>query len=427
MTDPIAQPFPVADVRKQFPALHRKFNGKPAIFLDGPAGSQTPQVVIAAIANYLTTCNANHGGLFPTSIESDAMLDEAHRAAADLLNADDPATIAFGANMTSMTFALSRSLSRTWRPGDEVIVTELDHDANVTPWAMAARDAGATVRTVRLRPEDCTLDLDDLHAKLSYRTKLVAVGAASNSVGTISPIARIAAMAHAYGAEVFVDAVHYAPHRPIDVVAWDCDYLACSAYKFFGPHVGLLWGRRERLESLEAYKVRPAANSLPGKWMTGTQNHECIAGVLAAIDYLAALGRTLAGVHDLCRRRALAAAYAGIEIHETAMAKRLLAGLAELPGVRVRGILDEARGNERVSTISFHAAAMPAERIVTELAAKGVFAWHGNYYAIGVTAALGLEPSGMVRLGALHYNTLDEVDGTVAELARLFSTNRQSM
>ncbi|MCA9221365.1 MAG: cysteine desulfurase-like protein, partial [Planctomycetales bacterium] len=276
----------VQSLRQQFPALARRQNDQPAVYLDGPAGTQVPRRVIDAIADYLSHRNANHGGLFATSRESDAMLDEAHRAFADLLGADDPDCVYFGPNMTTLTFALSRAVATTWRPGDEIIVTRLDHDANVTPWVLAARDAEVEVRFAEIHREDCTLDVDHLRSLLNERTRLVAVGAASNSSGSINPIREIASWAHAVGAWMFVDAVHYAPHALIDVAEIGCDFLACSAYKFFGPHVGVMWGRRELLESLPAYKLRPAPNELPGRWMTGTQSHETIAGAAEAVNYL---------------------------------------------------------------------------------------------------------------------------------------------
>ncbi len=301
--------FPIEWCRQQFPALAMEVGGQAAVFLDGPAGSQVPRRVVDAIGAYLVNMNANHGGRFATSRASDAMLDEAHRAVADLLGTPEPETTVFGANMTSLTMAFSRALARTWTAGDEVIVTRLDHDANVSPWVLAARDAGATVHYVPFRREDCTLDTDRLRELLCERTRLVAVGCASNSVGTINPVANICRWAHDAGSQVFLDAVHYAPHALLDVAAWDCDYLACSAYKFFGPHVGILWGRRRLLAELEPYKVRPAADTLPDRWMTGTQNHEGIAGVLAAIDYLAELGRQ-ADPAAATQRDALVAAFA---------------------------------------------------------------------------------------------------------------------
>lgn len=413
--------FPIEQIRRQFPALNRQVGSRAAAFFDGPAGSQTPQSVIDAISDYLIHHNANHGGQFATSIESDAMLDEAHRAVADLLGTDDPECVIFGANMTTLAFALSRSLAKTWRPGDEILVSDLDHDANVTPWVMAAADAGATVKRIAIRPDDCTLDLDDLRTKLSWRTKLVAVGCASNAVGTVNPVGRIVEMAHAYGAEVFLDAVHFAPHGLLDVAVWDCDFLACSAYKFFGPHVGILWGKRDRLESLPVYKVRPSTNDLPGKWMTGTQNHECIAGTLAAIEYLASLGRQLAP-NVANRRDALKAAFTGIGRYEATLGARLLTGLKKIEGVRVYGIVDSSQFGERVPTISFTHNRMIAAEIAANLGKLGIFAWHGNYYALPLTESLGLEPNGMVRVGALHYNTVGEVDRLLESLARVFST-----
>jgi cysteine desulfurase family protein (TIGR01976 family) len=346
------------------------------------------------------------------------MLDEAHRALADFVGAEDPGEIAFGANMTTMTFALSRALTKTWQPGDEVLVTRLDHDANVSPWVLAARDAGATVQHVEIHREDCTLDLDDYQKKLSPRTKLVALGCASNAVGTINPVVEMTRMAHAAGALVFFDAVHYAPHGLLDVRAWDCDFLACSAYKFFGPHVGVLWGRRTLLDGLPAYKVRPAPNDLPVKWMTGTQNHEGIAGSLAAVDYIAELGRqTLSATAS--RREALQAAWTAIGIYERDLGARLLNGLREMSQVRVYGITDPARLHDRVPTVSItHAKLSPGE-LATRLGERGIFVWHGNYYALPLTEALGLEPQGMVRIGLLHYNTASEIDRLLATLHEL--------
>ena len=401
--------FDVAAVRRQFPSLAQRHGDREAVFFDGPAGSQVPERVIAAIGDYLRTMNANHGGMFATSVRSDAMLDEAHRAAADFVGADDPNCCYFGANMTTLTFALSRALAQTWNRGDEVVVSRLDHDANFSPWVLAARDAGVTVRYIGIRP-DCTLDLDDLRRQLSPRTRLVAVGCASNAVGTVNPAAEIAALAHAVGAKVFLDAVHYAPHRLIDVATWDCDFLVCSAYKFFGPHVGVMWGRRELLEQLSAYKVRPATNELPGKWMTGTQNHECIAGVLAAIDYLADLGRTTSGDASLARRAALRQAFDVVQGYERRLGERLQAGFDKLPQFRSYGITDLKRFGERVPTFSIAHRTLPSIEIAKRLDVAGIYAWHGNFYALPLTEALGVEPAGLVRIGLLHYNTEEEVD-----------------
>jgi cysteine desulfurase family protein (TIGR01976 family) len=408
----------VAACRAQFPALAREIAGRLAVYFDGPAGSQVPERVINAISSYLKTHNANHGGLFATSRESDAMLASAHEAVADLLGTADPQLTVFGANMTTLTFALSRALAKSWRPGDEIIVTRLDHDANVTPWVLAARDAGATIRHLGIRADDCTLDLDELAALISPSTRLVAVGCASNAVGTVNPMGKVVEMAHAAGAQVFLDAVHYAPHRLIDVDSWGCDFLVCSAYKFFGPHVGILWGRRELLASLPAYKVRPAADSLPDRWMTGTQNHESIAGVLAAIEYLADLGRA-AEPATMSRRGALAAAFAAIGEYEMLLAARLLSGLAETPRIRVWGIAGTARLDERVPTVGITHESLGATELASRLGEQGIFVWHGNFYALPLTEALGLEPDGLVRIGLLHYNTPEEVDRLLAALAAM--------
>jgi len=400
----------VSEIRTQFPALSRMIDGQPAAFLDGAAGSQVPQVVIDAISDYLANRNANHEGEFATSQESDVMLDQAHVAAADFLGTDDPGTVCFGANMTTLTFALSRALASTWKAGDEIIVTRLDHDGNVSPWQLAARDAGVIVHETAIHPANCTLDLDDFKTKLSGRTRLVAIGAASNFSGTLNPISDVCAMAHAAGAQVFVDAVHYAPHRRIDVNAWQCDYLACSAYKFFGPHIGLLWGRREHLEALSPYKLRVATNELPGRWMTGTQNHECIAGTLAAIEYMAGLGE------GPDRRSALDAAFNAITDYENALAQHALDGLRGIDGLEIFGITDAGRLDERVPTFSFRHPACPPREMARRLGEAGIFAWHGNYYALPLTEALGIEPEGAVRAGFLHYNTREEADRLVATL-----------
>ncbi len=413
-----AKEFPVEWCRRQFPALARRVDGHDAVYLDGPAGSQVPERVIGAIGRYLREMNANHGGRFITSRESDAMLAAAHGAVADLLGTASPEATTFGANMTTLTFALSRALQRTWRAGDEVIVTRLDHDANVSPWVLAARDAGAKVRFIPVHREDCTLDLDQLRAAISPRTRLVAVGCASNAVGTINPVGEICRWVHEAGGQIFLDAVHYAPHALLEVDRWGCDYLACSAYKFFGPHVGILWGRPQLLLELAAYKVRPAADSLPEKWMTGTQNHEGIAGVLEAIEYLAELGRQFVGGAG-ARRPAIAAAMAEIGLYERQLLRRLIAGLAELSDVRIWGITDPDRFDERVPTVSITHRKLPPAELADYLAQRGIFAWHGNFYALELTESLALEPTGLVRLGLLHYNTPSEVERLLSVLKEL--------
>ena len=404
--------FDPALVRPQFPALRRD-----ATFLDGAAGSQVPQSVIDAVSNYYVRHNANHGGYFATSRESDAVVDEARRACADLLGTPDDQCVVFGANMTTLTFTLSRAIAARWQPGDEVIVTRLDHDANVSPWVRAALDRGVTVHHVDVHVEDCTLDLESFRLQLSPRTKLVAIGCASNAVGTRNPFPEMTRLAHEVGALVFLDAVHHAPHLGMDVTAWDCDFLCCSAYKFFGPHVGVLYGKRHLLEGLPAYKVRPCPESLPDRWMTGTQNFAAIAGTGAAVEYLAGIGRSLGETGD--RRACLVRAFAIIERYEREAGARLLEALASVKGVRIHGITEPKRLGERVPTVSFTLAGRTPGQVARHLASRNVFAWHGNYYALPLTDALGVEPDGMVRVGLLHYNTAADVGRLVAALEEL--------
>lgn len=407
----------VAALRQQFPALQRRVHGRTPLFLDGPGGTQVPERVIEAITHYLTTCNANHGGVFTTSCESDHILHDAHEAVADLLNAPSAEEIVFGQNMTSLTFHLSRSLAKTWKPGDEILVTQLDHDANVSPWTLAARDAGATVKVVNIHPEDCTLDLDDLRHKLSSRTKLLATTCASNAVGTLNDVKRLAQLAHEAGALLFLDAVHYAPHGPIDVQEWDCDFLACSAYKFFGPHVGILWGRRSLLESLSPYKVRPAPRTTPDCWMTGTQNHEGIAGVAAAVEYLASLQPWIAHVN---RRFHVHANLIAIRDYETTLTRQLLEGLAARPRFRVWGLTDLHRLHERTPTVSITCRDRTPLQLAQALAEREIYAWNGNFYALNLAERLGLEEhGGLLRLGLVHYNTAEEVERLLQALDEL--------
>ena len=416
----------VTALRAQFPALHIPRDGVTPIFLDGPAGTQVPERVLDAMVHYLTRCNANHDGVFASSVESDRILDSAHAAMANLLNAPSPDEIIFGQNMTSLTLHLSRSIARMLRPDDEVMVSRLDHDANVTPWVLAARDAGATVRWIDLNPGDASLDIVSFRRQLSKRTKLVAVGLASNGLGTINPAATITREAKTVGAWVFVDAVHYAPHGPIDVQELGCDFLACSTYKFFGPHVGVLWGRRELLESILAYKIRPAPDALPGKWMTGTQNHEGLAGVAAAIDYLASVSPSPpqekgSGVRDgPTRREQLTRSMTAIQHYERTLSRRLLAGVAERPRFTVWGVRDVNQLERRVPTIAITDAKLSPRQLAEFLAARHIYAWHGNMYALEVSEHLGLEAGGgFVRLGMVHYNTPDEIDCVLAALDEL--------
>jgi cysteine desulfurase family protein (TIGR01976 family) len=417
---PVAGSLDVASLRAQFPALRVELDGRPVVYLDGPGGTQVPQRVIDTVASYYRESNANSGGAFLTSQRSDERLAAARDACADFLNARSADEIKFGPNMTTLTFGLSRAIGATLGLGDEVLVSALEHDANVAPWR-ALTERGVIVRTIEIDRADCTLDLEDFAAKLGPRTRMVAVGLASNAVGTINDVAAIARRAHEFGALVFVDAVHFAPHGPIDVQAVDCDLLACSAYKFFGPHLGILYGKQELLDSLPIYKVRPAHD----RWETGTQNHEGIVGTAAALDYLAGIGVAsgapfeddFAGFSG--RRLALKTAMAAIRGEESALLRRLMQGLARIPGLRIHGITDEASFDQRVPTVSFTLAEWPARRVAEELGRRGIFVWDGNMYAIELIQRLGLADRGLVRIGLVHYNTPDEVDRLLAALDEL--------
>ena len=403
-----------AAARTQFPALSRECDGRTAVYWDGPAGSQVPQCVVDATAECMLRANANLHGEFPSSREAGERLVAAQAALADFMGAGVPDEIVFGANMTSITFAVSRAIARTWEPGDVVLVTELDHDANVAPWVAAATDAGARVRTVKLRPEDGTLDLDDFRSKLSDRARLVAFPAASNALGTLTPVAEICRMVRDAGALAWVDSVHAAPHVPLAAAAWGCDFLVCSAYKFFGPHVGVLYARGPLLEEFSPYKVRPAPDSGPERWMTGTQPLELIWGAAAAVDYLAGLGREFEPA-AATRGDALAAAWRAIVPYERSLSQTLLQGLSELPQYRVWGVCD--RLEERAPTIAVTHRKLTSRELARRLGERGVFVWDGNFYALNTTTALGLEPEGVLRLGMLHYNTHEEIKYVLELLA----------
>ncbi|MBN2149444.1 MAG: cysteine desulfurase-like protein [Anaerolineales bacterium] len=401
-------------IREQFPALRQKPG---VIFFDNPGGTQIAQQSFDRINAYLTQHNANHGGAFATSQKSDAVLDEAHAAMADFYNAARPDEIVFGNNMTTLTLHISRSISRSWNPGDTIVVTRLDHDANATPWVLAAQDRGVNVRWVDFDVEDGTLNLDDFAAAMELHPRMVAVGYASNALGTINPVKKLVQMAHAAGAQVYFDAVQYAAHGPIDVQDLGCDFLISSAYKFFGPHAGILYGRYDLLDELFAYKVRPATNDLPGRFETGTQNHEGIAGVLGAIEYLQWVGQTFGqdyyekyDRHFSGRRLHLKQAMSAIRAYEFEISRAVLGVLEEIPGVRLYGLDDVRRLEERVPTFAFTLKGWHPRQVAEELARQNIYVWDGNYYAINVTERLGLEESGgMVRVGPVHYNTLDEV------------------
>jgi cysteine desulfurase family protein (TIGR01976 family) len=376
---------------------------------------------------YLIRHNANHGGAFAASQQSDAVLEEAHAAMADFFNAASAAEIIFGNNMTTLTLHISRAIARTWNPGDTIIVTRLDHDANVTPWVLAAQDRGVHVRWVDFDVEDGTLNLDDFSAALQDRPRLAAFGYASNALGTINPVKKMIRMAHDAGALTYIDAVQYAAHGPIDVQDLQCDFLTASAYKFFGPHAGILYGRAVLMRDLFAYKVRPASNDLPGRFETGTQNHEGLAGVLGAIEYLQWVGQTFGadytekyGEKFGGRRLHLKQAMAAIRAYEFEISRGVLQALQGLAGVRIYGLADARRLEERVSTFSFTIQGWSPRAAAEKLAARSFNLWDGNYYAVNVTERLGLENrGGMLRVGPVHYNTLDEIHQFQAALASL--------
>ncbi len=452
----------ITHVRAQFPSLAQTVNGQQATFLDGPGGTQVPQRVIDAISNYLGRNNANTGGAYATSRHTDAMIAEARSAMADFLHCA-PDEVVFGPNMTTLTYAMSRAIGRAisdgeFGPGDEIVVTRLDHDANVSPWLQMAEDRGVTVRWAEIQEEDCTLDLADLAAKINSNTKLVAAGYASNAVGTINPVKEIVRLAHAAGALAYIDAVHYAPHGLIDVAALDCDFLVCSTYKFFGPHMGVLFGKREHLERLRPYKVRPNTNAIPNCWEWGTLNHECIAGIAACVEYLAYLGRGLTnestngttktrvphpfdklgagssrfskGGNDAAdrsgatneRRAAIEAAYQAIHEHECGLLERIMAGLKEISGLKIYGITDPSRFHERCATLAVRIENYAPLELATNLGRRGIFTWDGNYYALNLTEQLDVEKSGgFLRIGLVHYNTHEEVDRLLAALGKIVS------
>ncbi len=395
-------------VRSRFPALSREIDGRIPVFFDGPGGSQVPGSVLKAMSDYLVTANANAHGAFTTSRRTDECIASARAAAADLLGcgADE---VVFGANMTTLTFAFSRAIGRELDPGDEMIVTRLDHDANVSPWLALADEVGAVVRIADVRAEDCTLDMDGLKRLINPKTRLVAIGYASNAVGTVNDVAAVVRLARAVGAWVFVDAVHYAPHGPIDVRALDCDFLVCSAYKFFGPHVGILYAKRQHLIRLRPYKVRPAPEEGPSRWETGTLNHEGLAGFLATVDYLAELGRRVLPSASN-RRAALAAAMEAGREYERELCEQLIAGLLKIPGLTLYGIADPARFAWRTPTVAVRLSGKSPADLALKLAERGIFTWHGNFYALGLSEKLKVEANGgFLRIGLLAYNTREEV------------------
>jgi cysteine desulfurase family protein (TIGR01976 family) len=407
-------PLDIHAVRQQFPSLDR-----PIIFLDNPAGTQISKPSLDRINRYLLECNANHEGMFDTSRRSDEILHEAHAAMADFLNASRPEEIIFGNNMTTLTLHMSRSLARTLQPGDNLLVTRLDHDANIAPWMLVAEDKGCNLLWVDIDVEDGTLDLEDFARALEKKPKIAAFGYASNLLGTVNPVKKLTQMAHDAGALVYIDAVQYAPHGPIDVQDIGCDFLVCSSYKFFGPHAGALYGRYDLLNELKAYKVRPASDELPYKFETGTQNHEGIAGVLGALEYLEWLGKEFGADQARAwkeagftgRRLELKKGMSAMQAHETELSRALIGVIESVPGTRIHGITDLNRLDERVPTVSFTLEGERPEHIADEIGRQGIYVWNGHNYALAIVERLGLlEAGGMVRVGPVHYNMLDEIE-----------------
>jgi cysteine desulfurase family protein (TIGR01976 family) len=448
------EPLDLKWIRAQFPALTQTINGQPAVFFDGPGGTQLPGSVLDAMSDYLVGSNANAHGAFATSVRTDALIASARAAIADFLGCSSDEVV-FGANMTTLTFALSRAIARQLQPGDEIIVTRLDHYANVSPW-QALEERGVVIRTVDINVTNCTLDMSDLQQQINHRTRLVAVGFASNAVGTINDIAEVVRLAHGVGALVFVDAVHYAPHASIDVRALDCDFLTCSAYKFFGPHVGILYGKREHLTRLQPYKVQPAPEEVPSRWETGTLNHEGLAGLVATINYLAKLGchvspsvdsellsavikadkeilqafqcprfstsayqpTHLPGSAYPSRRAALVVAMSAIQLYEKELSQKLISGLLKIPGLTFYGISDRVAW--RTPTVAIRLVGQTPYNIAKALGDRGIFTWHGNFYALGLSEKLGVEVSGgFLRIGLVHYNTVEEINHLLQALKEI--------
>ena len=409
-------------IRQQFPALNR-----PAVFFDNPGGTQIASPSLDRINRYLLECNANHEGQFETSRKSDEVLHDAHVAMADFLNAARPEEVVFGNNMTTLSLHLSRSLSRTLNPGDEIVVTRMDHDANISPWMLIAEDRGCNLTWVDFDVEDGTLNVDEFARAMERKPKIAAFGYASNALGTINPVRKLTRMAKEAGALVYIDAVQYAPHGPIDVQDTGCDFLVCSSYKFFGPHAGALYGRYDLLDGLKAYKVRPATDELPGKFETGTQNHEGIAGVLGALEYFEWIGnqfgdKNLEGLKDQYsgRRLVYKQAMTAIRAYEFELSRALIEAIQSVPGTHIYGLTDMKRLDERVPTVSFTLEGRDPAEVAAKLGDAGFYVWDGHYYALAVVERLGLlDQGGMVRVGAAHYNTLDEVSRFRDALAKI--------
>jgi cysteine desulfurase family protein (TIGR01976 family) len=406
-------PLDLGIIRQQFPALDR-----PAVFFDNPGGTQIAKHSLNRINKYLVENNANHEGAFETSRKSDEVLHEAHVAMADFLNASRPEEIIFGNNMTTLSLYFSRTLARDLKAGDEIVVTRLDHDANISPWLLVAEDKGCKITWIDIDVEDGTLKVDEFAKAMQSKPKIVAFGYASNALGTVNPVCKLTKMAKDAGALVYIDAVQYAPHGPIDVQDLGCDFLVCSSYKFFGPHAGALYGRYDLLNELKPYKVRPASNELPYKFETGTQNHEGIAGVLGALEYFEWIGKEFgadqagswkeAGFSG--RRLVYKQAMSALKAYEYELSRALIETIQSVKGTRIYGLTDLKRLDERVSTVSFTLEGKHPHDVAEKLGDAGFYVWDGHYYALAVLERLGLlDRGGMVRVGAAHYNTLDEI------------------
>ena len=403
---------PVAEIRAHFPALERLHGGHAVAYFDGPGGTQVPRKVVEAMNDYLYHHNANTHWAYPTSAETDSIIEDARGTLAEFLNAA-PEEIVFGANMTTLTFHLSRALGRELAAGDEIVVTELDHHANVAPWHALAQERGAVIRTVRMIPETGQLDWEDFNAQLTSRTRLVAIGAASNALGTINDVRRAIEAAHAINAQVFIDAVHYAPHASVDVRALACDFLACSAYKFYGPHVGILYGKRDLLQSLDFPRLLPASDLAPERAETGTLNHEGIAGAAAAVDFLAALDTS-----TLPRRERLSNAFAELHARSMVLTEQLWDGLSAIDGVELYGATPTA---PRTPTVAFNVRDISSTEVAQRLAKRGLFLSNGDFYAMTVVERLGQAVDGVVRAGCACYTTRDEVQRLIEGVREMAS------
>ncbi len=426
------QPLDLSSYRHYFPSLKQEIHGKQVIYFDNPGGTQVPLQVIDGMVAYFREANANTMGAFATSRRTDEMIAHARSAMADFLHAASPGEIVFGPNMTTLTFSFSRAIGKTLQVGDEIVVTVLDHDANVAPWLALQEERGVVIRTVDVHPENVTLDMEDMRNKINTRTKVVAVGYASNAAGTINDVATIIRWAHEVGALAWIDAVQFAPHGPIDVQQLDADFLVCSSYKFFGPHLGILYGKAEHLERFPAYKVRPASNSSPDRWETGTLNHEGLAGLVGTIDYLAMVGREQGERYHrafrnddgeslyIGRQRDLKIAMQTMMDYERGLSAQLLAGLREIRGIHIYGITNPQQLNWRVPTVLCTIDGHTPRELAEYLAEQAIFVWDGNYYALGIMERLHLEEhGGALRLGMVHYNTADEIDRVLAYLEGL--------